>query len=158
MKVLGSIVASAILLLGYPVLTIAADVNFDKSTSSHSSVSTTTESGGTQTQSSTVSLDRSDLRQPHILWVQGEMNNAPIKMKRVEVKINGKVVKTITNGYLELNLAPMMTAGRYEVDISAISPRPDNTILLNFIGTHTQVKQQSSGSGKIDRKLIINIQ
>ena len=108
MKVLGSIVASAILLLGYPVLTIAADVDFYKSTFSQSSVSTTTESDGEQTQSTTVSLDRSDLRQPHILRVQGEMNNAPIKMKRVEVKINGKVVKTIANGSLELNLAPMM--------------------------------------------------
>jgi hypothetical protein len=158
MKVLGSIVASAILLLGYPVLTIAADVNFDKSTSSHSSVSTTTESGGTQTQSSTVSLDRSDLRQPHILRVLGEMNNSPVKMKRVEVRINGKVVKTIANGSLEFDLAPMMMrAGRYEVDVFAISPQSANTISLNLIGAHTQIKQQSSGVGNINRKLIINV-
>jgi hypothetical protein len=172
MKILESIGANAILLLSYSALTVAADVNADRSISSQSSVSfsqsnssssqsstsVTTESNGAQTQSSTVSLDRADLRQPHILRVQGEMNNAPIKMKRVDVKINGKLVRTISNSSLELDLAPIVTrSGRYEIDVLAIPSRSDSTISLNFIGTHAQIKQQSSGSGKIDRKLIINV-
>ena len=156
--VLGAIGASAILLLIHPVLAIAGGVDFDRSSSSQSSVSVTTENNGAQTQSSTVSLDRADLRQPHILRVLGEMNNSPVKMKRVEVRINGKVVKTIANGSLELNLAPMMMrAGRYEVDVLAISPQSANTISLNLIGANTQIKQQSSGVGNINRKLIINV-
>ena len=156
--VLGAIGASAILLLIHRVLAIAGGVDFDRSSSSQSSVSVTTENNGAQTQSSTVSLDRADLRQPHILRVLGEMNNSPVKMKRVEVRINGKVVKTIANGSLELNLAPMMMrAGRYEVDVLAISPQSANTISLNLIGANTQIKQQSSGVGNINRKLIINV-
>jgi hypothetical protein len=156
--VLGAIGASAILLLIHPVLAIAGGVDFDRSSSSQSSVSVTTENNGAQTQSSTVSLDRADLRQPHILRVLGEMNNSPVRMKRVEVRINGKVVKTIANGSLELDLAPMMMrAGRYEVDVLAISPQSANTISLNLIGAHTQIKQQSSGVGNINRKLIINV-
>ena len=156
--VLGAIGASAILLLIHPVLAIAGGVDFDRSSSSQSSVSVTTENNGAQTQSSTVSLDRADLRQPHILRVLGEMNNSPVKMKRVEVRINGKVVKTIANGSLELDLAPMMMrAGRYEVDVLAISPQSANTISLNLIGANTQIKQQSSGVGNINRKLIINV-
>ncbi len=172
MKILESIGASAILLLNYPALTVAADVNADRSISSQSSVSfsqsnssssqssssVTTENNGAQTQSSTVSLDRADLRQPHILRIQAEINNVPIKMKRVDVKVNGKLVRTIANDSLELDLAPIMTrSGRYQIDILAISPRSDSTISLNFIGTHAQIKQQSSGSGNIDRKLIINV-
>jgi len=156
--VLGAIGASAILLLIHPVLAIAGGVDFDRSSSSQSSVSVTTENNGAQTQSSTVSLDRADLRQPHILRVLGEMNNSPVKMKRVEVRINGKVVKTIANGSLALDLAPMMMrTGRYEVDVLAISPQSANTISLNLIGANTQIKQQSSGTGNINRKLIINV-
>lgn len=156
--VLGAIGASAILLLIHPVLAIAGGVDFDRSSSSQSSVSVTTENNGVQTQSTAVSLDRADLRQPHILRVLGEMNNSPVKMKRVEVRINGKVVKTIANGSLELDLAPMMMrAGRYEVDVLAISPQSANTISLNLIGANTQIKQQSSGVGNINRKLIINV-
>jgi hypothetical protein len=156
--VLGAIGASAILLLVHPVLAIAGGVDFDRSSSSQSSVSVTTGNNGAQTQSTAISLDRADLRQPHILRVLGEMNNSPVKMKRVEVRINGKVVKTIANGSLELDLAPMMMrAGRYQVDVLAISPQSANTISLNLIGANTQIKQQSSGTGNINRKLIINV-
>ena len=86
------------------------------------------------------------------------MNNSPVKMKRVEVRINGKVVKTIANGSLELDLAPMMMrAGRYQVDVLAMSSQSANTISLSLIGANTQIKQQSSGVGNINRKLIINV-
>ncbi|MFM2304543.1 MAG: hypothetical protein RLZZ135_1955 [Cyanobacteriota bacterium] len=157
MKVLGPICTIAIVVLSHQVVTRAADLGFNRSMVSQSSVSVTTENNGAQTSASMVSLDRVDLRQPHILRVQGAMNNDPIKMKRVDVKINGKMVKTIANGSLELDLAPMMTAGRYEIQVFAISPQSDNTISLNFIGAHAQIKQQSSGTGNIDRKLIINV-
>ena len=79
-------------------------------------------------------------------------------MERVEVKMNGKVIKTIANNSLELNLAPMMKVGRYEIEISGTSPRIDDTILVNFTGKNTNVTQQSSGSGRIDQKLVIDVQ
>ncbi len=156
MKVVHSIVVSAVLCLSNSVVTMA-NVN-GAVVVSQSSVIVTTDADGGQVQSTTVSLNRADLSQPHILRVQGSTNNAPVRMERVEVKMNGKVIKTIANNSLELNLAPMMKAGRYEVEISATSPRIDDTILVNFTGKNTNVTQQSSGSGRIDQKLVIDVQ
>ena len=156
MKVLQSIVVSAVLCLSNSVVTMA---NVSGAVLvSQSSVIVTTDADGGQVQSTTVSLDRADLSQPHILRVQGSSNNAPVRMERVEVKMNGKVIKTIANNSLELNLAPMMKAGRYEVEISGTSPRIDDTISVNFIGKNTNVTQQFSGSGRINQKLIIDVQ
>jgi hypothetical protein len=79
-------------------------------------------------------------------------------MERVEVKMNGKVIKTISNNSLELNLAPMMKAGRYEIEISGTSPRIEDTISINFTGKNNNFTQQSSGSGIINQKLVIDVQ
>jgi hypothetical protein len=68
------------------------------------------------------------------------------------------VVKKIANNSLELNLAPMMKVGRYEIQISGVSPRLDDTISINFTGKNTNVTQQFSGSGAIEKTLIINVQ
>ena len=152
MKAMRSIVVSSLLVLNYAVATLAAD-----SVTSQSSVSVTTGTDGGQVQSTTVSLDRADLSQPHILRVQGSARNTPVKMVRVEVKIDGKIVRSIANNSLELNLAPLMQTGRYEVEISGTSPQLDDTISVNFSGKNTHVSHQSSGSGSIKQLLTIDV-
>ncbi len=157
MKVLGSIYAGAILLLSLPAWAIATNLGGgDALAIAQNSVETSTETSNGEG-STSVSFNRADLRKPHVLRVYGMLDNTLVPMDRVEVKLNGKVVKTIANGSLELDLAPLMTAGRYEVDVSGTSPKSDATISLNFTGTHVNVSQQSSGTGKIDRKLIIEV-
>lgn len=152
----GGISIGAILLLSYSVPSIATEVDDDVDLG-QSSVSVTTNSDGAGSQATTVSLDRSDLSQPHILRIQGLANNSPIKMRQVAVKINGKLIRSIANNSLELNLAPMMRVGSYEVEISATSPRPDDTISVNFNGKNTNVTQQVSGYGSVKQKLVINV-
>ncbi len=154
MKVIKSIVISTLLLLSHSVTTAAIDLD---NVISQSSVSVTTSSDGGQVQSTTVSLDRADLSQPHILRVQGSAGNAPIKMARVDVKIDGKLVKSIANNSLELNLAPLMQTGRYQVEISGTSPQLDDTISVNFSGKNTNVSQQFSGTGSITQILTIDV-
>ena len=155
MKVVQSIVVSAVLCLSNSVVTMA---NVSGAVLVSQSSVITTDADGGQVQSTTVSLDRADLSQPHILRVQGSTNNAPVRMERVEVKMNGKVIKTISNNSLELNLAPMMKAGRYEIEISGTSPRIKDTISINFTGKNNNFTQQSSGSGIINQKLVIDVQ
>ena len=155
MKVVQSIVVSAVLCLSNSVVTMA---NVSGAVLVSQSSVITTDADGGQVQSTTVSLDRADLSQPHILRVQGSTNNAPVRMERVEVKMNGKVIKTISNNSLELNLAPMMKAGRYEIEISGTSPRIEDTISINFTGKNTNFTQQSSGAGTINQKLVIDVQ
>ena len=153
MKVLHSIG----LLIGYLAVIITTNLTANAVALSQSSVSITTNADGGQIQSTTVSIDRADLSQPHILRVQGSTNDAPIRMERIQVKINGRVIKTIANNSLELNLAPMMQSGRYEVEISGSSPRLDDTISVNFTGKNTNVTQQFSGTGQLNQIIVINV-
>lgn len=157
MQVFRLIVVTATLLLSHPLVTTAIAAAQEAIVLSQSSIIVNTDADGGQVQSTNISLDRADLTQPHLLRVRGSANNAPVRMQRVEVKINGKVVKTIANNSLELNLAPMMKAGRYEVEISGTSPRLEDTISLNFIGKNTNVTQQFSGIGSIEQKLVIDV-
>jgi hypothetical protein len=156
MKILGLIMASAVLLSIDPAVTLAGTVTSHQ-LMSQTTVKMGTDATGDQIQFTSVGIYRSDLSRPHILRVQGSMNNVAVPMERVDVKLNGKVVKSIVNSSLEINLAPLMTAGRYEVEVSGTTRQSDATISLNFVGANTQVNQQSSGSGKIKQKLLINI-
>ncbi len=157
MKILELMFASAILLLSTPWVTLAEDNVNREMFVSQTTVKIGTDADGEQVQFTTVSIYRADLQQPHILRVRGAMNNTTIPMARVDVKLNGKIVKSIANGSLELNLAPMMTKGRYEVEVSGTTLQSDAMISLNFAGPNTQVNQQSSGSGRIKQKLVINV-
>jgi hypothetical protein len=156
MKILNLTVAVAILSLIHPVQIVTAQGNEPNWLVSQS-VNIRTESSGEQVQFSRVSLYRVDLRQPHILRIQAEMNNSRMPMEQVVVKLNGKVVKTIANRSLEINLAPLMMPGRNEVEVSGTASQSDTTISLNFKGPRTQVNQQSSGSGRIKQMLVINV-
>jgi hypothetical protein len=154
MKVLRSIV----ILLGYLAVIVAANIAANPPVFGQSSVKIATNVNSEQVQSTTVSIDRADLTQPCLLRVQASANNVPIQMQRVEVKVNGKVFKSIANNSLELNLAPLMKIGKYEIEISGSSHRIDDTISVNLIGKNTNITQQVSGSGKIEQILIINVQ
>lgn len=152
MKIFSLTVAVAVLSLINP----AADAN-EANWLVSQSVNIRTDANNEQVQYSSVSLDRRDLREPHILRVRGELNNSPMPMEQVVVKLNGKVVRSIANSNLELNLAPMIIPGRNQVEISGTTAQSDTTISLNFKGSRTQVNQRSSGSGRIKQVLVINV-
>jgi hypothetical protein len=151
MKVLQSIIVSAIVLI-HAMVTMAIEMNGDRVAASQNSVNITTDPDDGQVQSTTISLDRADLSQPHILRVQGSGN-----MQRVDVKINGRLVKSIANGSIELDLAPMMKVGSYQVEISGTSRRAEDTISLTFTGINTNINQQSSGFGIVKQLLVIDV-
>jgi hypothetical protein len=142
------------LLIGHLAIVVTANT----AVLSQSSVNITTDANGGQVQSTVVSVDRADLNQPHILRIQGTANDAPIRLRRIEVKINGKTLRSIVNNSLELNLAPRLKTGRNEVEISGTSAQPEDTISVNFTGKNTKVTQQFSGTGTIEQTLIINVQ
>jgi hypothetical protein len=157
MKAIVSVMVISILWLSNLVVTFAAEANSNAVLVSQSTTTVSTDADGGQVQSTTISVDRADLTQPHILRVQGSADDSPIRMKRVEVKVNGKVTRSIVNKSLELNLAPLLKVGRYEIEISGTSPRPDDTISVSFTGKNTNVTQQSSGTGVINQILVINV-
>ncbi len=152
-----SVVASTVLFLSNAVA-ISVDATSQNVAINQSTVTVSTDANGGQVQSTVVSVDRTDLSQPHMLRIQGSANDAPIRLQRVEVKVNGKAVRSIVNNSLELNLAPRLKAGRNEVEISGTSSQPEDTISVNFIGKNTKVTQQFSGTGTIKQILVINVQ
>jgi hypothetical protein len=158
MKALGWFFTSISLLVMLSACASFAEFDDDDemTTIAQNSVVTSSDDGD-GTGVSTISFNRVDLRKPHILRVYGMLDNQLVPLERVEVKINGKVVKTIANGSLELDLAPLMKAGRYDVKVAGKSKQIDTAISLLFVGKNVNINQQSSGTGKIDRQLIINI-
>jgi hypothetical protein len=157
MKTLGWIFISISLLVMLSACASVAGSGDEPTIVSQNSVETSTESDGNGNGVSKVGFDRADLSTPHILRVYGMLNNKLVPLERVEVKMNGKVVRSIANGSLEMDLAPMMKAGRYQVNVSGKSEKLDTAISLYFVGKNVNVNQQSAGTGKIDRQLIINI-
>jgi hypothetical protein len=151
-------VASTVLFLSNSVAISATAAQSERVAINHSTVTVSTDASGGQVQSTTVSVDRADLTQPHVLRVQGSANDALIRLQRVEVKVNGKVVRSIAHNSLELNLAPLLKVGRNEIEISGTSPQPEDTISVNFTGENTKVTQQFSGTGTIKQTLVINVQ
>jgi hypothetical protein len=148
MKTIAPIIVSGILFLNHSLSTATIpSISIDRN-----SVTITADTDDDDTQISTISIDRSDLDRPHILRIQGSP-----RMERAEVKVNGKVVKSIVNGSLEINLAPMMTSGRYEVDISGTLPQANDTVSVNFTGKNTSFTHQSSGNRTIEQKLTIDV-
>jgi hypothetical protein len=143
---------------GHLAVIVAANLATNTAVSSQSSVNITTNAEGGQVQSTTVSVNRADLTQPHVLRVQGSANDTLIRLRRVEVKVNAKLVRSIVNNSLELNLAPLLKIGRNEIDISGTSPQPEDTISVNFTGMNTKVSQQFSGNSTVKQTLVINVQ
>lgn len=161
MKVFSSIWIGSILVLSLTTGTIAADYQRAPIVISQNSIDiddeTTIDTDVEQSSATTISLNRADLRQPHILQVYGTLENTRVPIQRVEVRMNGKVIKTIANGSLKMNLAPLMQVGRYQLKISGFVTKPNTAISLNFTSANVNVNQQSSGTGKIDRELIIDV-
>ncbi|WP_310488644.1 hypothetical protein [Chamaesiphon sp. VAR_69_metabat_338] len=147
-----------VLLPGHLAVIVAASIATTTAAFSQSSVNIMTNAEGGQVQSTIVSIDRADLTQPHILRVQGSANETLIRLRRVEVKVNAKVVRSIVNNSLELNLAPLLKVGRNEIEISGTSPQPEDTISVNFTGNNTKVSQQFSGNSTVKQTLVINVQ
>ncbi len=146
------IIVASSMSVSHSVTTTATSMVANSGTVSQTSVNITTNSDSRKVQATTISLDRADLSQPHILRVQGSPN-----LENVNVKINGKLVKSIFNGSIELDLVPLMGVGSYQVEISGNSPQSGDTISLSFRGKNTNITQQSSGAGSIKHLIIIKV-
>jgi hypothetical protein len=106
-------------------------------------------------QMSTITIDRRDLRYPHTLQIQAKSAvSNQLFNKQVTLKVRGKSIALPTSGTIDL--APYLTTGRNQIDISATTPNPEATISLQFKGRNSQVSQSSSGTGKMQMKMTID--
>jgi hypothetical protein len=108
--------------------------------------------GDRQTQATTISLNSDDLRQPHFLRV----STAAAQLNG-RIELDGKLVQTLKNSRVQIDLSPKLTQGRHILSISG-EYRPTNaSVQIELIGPNTQVSQQTAGSGSINQTLIIEV-
>jgi hypothetical protein len=108
-----------------------------------------------QIQSTAISIDREDLLYPHVLQLKAGSSESFEGFQRVKVKIRGKQITFPTTG--KMNLSPYLAAGRNQIEISAIVPNPESTISLKFQGKNAQIDQSSSGTGKMQMQMTIDV-
>ena len=105
-----------------------------------------------QTQETSVNINASDLRQPHFLRINVSQ---AVTQLRGQIKLDGQLIQTLSNHSTQINLSPYLSRGTHVLKLSGQYFPPDADIQVEFTGPHTQVSQQTSGSGSLDQTLII---
>lgn len=128
---------------------------FSHATNAQSSVQinrSTSTSSSTQNQTTVVSLDRTDLRSPHVLKI-----SAPVGTNLSgKIAVNGRVINQFSQG-VSINLSPYLSKGDLTVEITGRYTPVQSSVRVNFSGSETQVNQQSSGTGVLRQTLVFDV-
>ncbi len=105
-----------------------------------------------QTTTSTISIDRENLRQPQILKI--DASNARLNG---HITINENRIIKLANKQESINLSPYLFRGKNVIEISGSYSPQNSRITIEFSGTGNQITQQTSGSGILKHMLIVNV-
>ena len=105
-----------------------------------------------QTTTSTISIDRANLRQPQMLKV--DASNAQLNG---HITINENRIIKLTNKQESINLSPYLFRGKNIIEISGSYSPQNSRITIEFSGTGNQITQQTSGSGILKHTLIVEV-
>jgi len=108
-----------------------------------------------QRQISTISLNSSALRQPHILRVS--IYTASRQLTRGQIKVDSRVVRSLGSNETEINLSPFLSKGRHTIEVLANNCPVNSSLQVEFSGPRTQVNQQTVCRGAIAQTLIVNV-
>ena len=133
---------------------IQMDNNSNYSNVSSISIVSNNDWGQEQIQETEISLNASDLKQPHILRITTLTSATKLTG---QIKLDGKVIKTLRNNKTQINLSPHLTKGRHKIKISGRYTPANSSVKVEFTGPSTQVNQQTSGSGDMGQTLIIDV-
>lgn len=106
-----------------------------------------------QIQETTISLNVADLNEPHILTI----NSSGSKLNG-EIKLNGKVIETISKKETEIDLSSQLKKGKNIIEISGNYTPNSSLISVEFITPVNELFQEVGGSGEIHQKIIIDVQ
>lgn len=135
------------------------DMNISRSTSKsvqHSSSSSgytsQRSSNSSGSQSSTLSLSRANLNQPHILSI-----TTSGKRLTGKVVINDKVTKKLYGNKVEFDLSPHLSVGENTVEIDAGYAPASSNLEIEMNGPGSTVSQQTSGNGVVNSNINIMV-
>lgn len=118
------------------------------------SASTHQYSHSSQYQQTTIDLDASDLRLPHLL----DISAAPGVRLSGQVTVNGMLIQELSSNWVSINLSPYLRGGRQTVEISGRYQPARAAVQIEFSSPDTMITQQTSGSGLLSHILVFTMQ
>ena len=120
------------------------------SSSTYSSQQSSSSSSSSGYQSNTLSLNRTDLKEPHILSIKTSGQQITGK-----IIVNDKLVRQIRGNKVEFDLSPHLSVGENLVKINARHTPASSTVDVEMNGPGTTVSQQNSGNGVVNSNMKI---
>jgi hypothetical protein len=108
-----------------------------------------------QLQETRINLNSVDLKQPNLLNINLSQST---RYMTGEVKLNGKLIKKLSQNSAQVDLAPALKRGSNRVTVFGKYSPASASISLDFSGPHNQISQQMAGSGLIQVVLLIEVQ
>ena len=105
-----------------------------------------------QRQSNTMTLDRANLNEPHELVVITSAN------LEGQIAIDDEVVASLNRGTTTLDVAPYLSADKVtRIDVTGTYSPSTASVTLQFEGPGVSMSQQSSGSGRLEYELNLEV-
>ncbi len=103
-------------------------------------------------QQAAVNIDSHNLELPYLLSV-----NISGTQLTGKIKVDGKVIKRLSNNNNQFNLSPYLSIGKNTIEVLAQYFPPSSSIGVEFLGSDTRVVQQTSGSGVLRHILTVMV-
>jgi hypothetical protein len=110
-------------------------------------------SGSSSYQKTALSVKAENLKQPHVLII----NSNGSKLQG-EIVMNNKVIQKFDDNKLEVNLSPYLSRGEQVLEVRGKYEPASSTVNLELNSPENNTIQQSSGTGKLDYQLALNVQ
>ena len=127
-------------------------VQSSSSSSGYTSQSSSSYSSSSGYQSSSLTLSKANLSEPHILSI-----TTSGKRLTGKVVINDKVTKKLYGNKIEFDLSPHLSVGKNTVEIDAGYAPASSNLEIEMNGPGSTVSQQSSGNGVVNSNLNIMV-
>ncbi|MEO0946764.1 MAG: hypothetical protein AAFY11_01180 [Cyanobacteria bacterium J06641_5] len=105
-----------------------------------------------QHQQSSASLSAEALNRP--LWLSVR---APQARLDGSITLNGRYLATLDDGDLQMNLSPYLSPGNHRLVVRGTVHPLNSDVTLELEGVGLQMSQQSSGSDRFAREIILKI-
>lgn len=109
--------------------------------------------GSSQGQTTEINLEASNLKAAHILMV-----NAPTAAQLDgEIAIDGRVIQQFGTQGVSINVTPYLSRGKHTIEISGRYVPAQSSVQVQFVGSGSQVSQQTGGNGVLKQTLVIHV-
>ena len=127
-------------------------VQSSSSSSGYTSQHSSSYSSSSGYQSSSLTLSKANLSEPHILSI-----TTSGKRLTGKVIVNDKFVKKLYGNKVEFDLSPHLSVGKNTVEIDARYAPASSTVDVEVNGPETSVSQQNSGNGVVTSNINIMV-